>query len=464
MCRTPEVRENAWPSLDVGLFMDRLRATERDWGTELVSPLELRQALIREGEADRRALEAFAHVSPGDLDCPGWLNTQAEASSELLYRQPLPAERVAAFAAALPVSVREPLRQRYTTDALLLTQDQRALALALNVPEAAAPSTPPAAAGTGSIGEPVPPVELTVLTMTYNHEKYIADCMDGVLAQRTDFPVRHIVLDHHSTDETPAIVAAYAERHPSIRPVLLSQHRAFENIMGLFLRCRTKYASLCDGDDYFTDPLKLQKQVDFLERRPHCALCFHPVQVVHADDARPSYVYPPLSRLPRGVREEYYLADLVQENMIQTNSVVYRWRFTDGMPQWFRPDLNPSDWYWHLLHAEMGKIGFLQEVMSVYRRHSHALFYTARVSSLEHRRGRGMDELTLYGVVNGHFHNRYFQRLAAMANTVFLTFLKIYEEEGDRTLLERAEQTFPEFAAHFWRTLDIIRSREGHAG
>ena len=465
LSRALEVRENAWPELDAGLFMDCLKATEREWETDPVSPLAFRQKLIREGAADLRALEDLLHLSSGDLDCPDrmdWLASRAEASPEFLYSQPLSGERVAAFAAALPPAVREPLRQRYANDALLLTPDQRALAAALDVPEAVAPPVSPEAdrAGSAAIGEPVPPVELTVLTMTYNHEKYIAECMDSVLAQRTEFPVRHIVLDHHSTDETPAIVAAYAERHPSIRPVILSQRRLYENVMGLFLRCRTKYASLCDGDDYFTDPLKLQRQVDFLERRPHCGLCFHPVSVVHEGGGRPPHVYPPLALLPRGVREEYYLADLVQENMIQTNSVVYRWRFTDGLPQWFRPDLNPSDWYWHLLHAEKGKIGFLPEVMSVYRRHRQAVFYTATVSALEHRRKHGMAELLMYRVVNEHFQNRYFQRLGAMANTVFLNFLKLYEEEGNRTLLDQAERNFPEFARHFWHTLEIIRKRD----
>ncbi|WP_165176362.1 glycosyltransferase [Desulfovibrio sp. ZJ369] len=459
LSRTLEVRENAWPPLDAGLFMDCLRASERSWGTEPVSPLDLRQRLIREGAAGLRALEALLELESGALDCPDWLAAQAEASPEAVYGQPLPAERVAAFAAALPPAVREPLRQRYANDAPLLTPDQRALAKALAVPEAAAPSALPAVAARDSvtIGEPVPPVELTVLTMTYNHERYIADCMDSVLAQRTDFPVRHIVLDHRSTDATPAIVTAYAERHPSIRAVLLSQRRPSENVMGLFLRCRTRYAALCDGDDYFTDPLKLQKQVDFLESRPHCALCFHPVRVVHEDGSRPPYLYPPLSMLPNGVREEYDLEDLFQGNMIQTNSAVYRWRFRDGMPHWFRPGLCPGDWYWHLLHAELGKIGFLREVMSVYRRHSQAVYATASGSSTEHRRVHGMAELRTYQAVNEHFTNRYFPHLAALANGVFADFLRISMEEGDQSLLDRACDAFPDFARHFLADLKMVQ-------
>lgn len=463
LCRALEVRENAWPPVDEGAFTDCLRATEQGWGAEPISPLEARQRLTREAEADLRALEALLHLVPGALDCPDWLASQAEASPELVYRKSLPAENVTAFATALPPAMREALRRRYANDAPLLTPDQRALAAALDaVEEPAAPS--PGEDNGMSIGEPVPPVELTVLTMTYNHEKYIAACMDSVLAQRTKFPVRHIVLDHHSTDGTPAIVAAYAERHPSIRPVLLSQHRNNESVMGLFLRCWTKYAALCDGDDYFIDPLKLQKQVDFLENRPHCALCFHPVAVVYEDGAHPNFVFPPVSQLPRGIREEYYLADLIRGNMIQTNSVVYRWRFREGVPSWFRPDLCPGDWYWHLLHAEEGKIGFLREIMSVYRRHGNALYAHAFISFLELRRTHGMAELATYQAINEHFNNRYFPRLANLAVGVFANFFEIQRKEKDPALLDTACARFPEFAQVFVKALKAARKDEPVAG
>ncbi len=438
-----EVRDNAWPKLDDGQFMDCLSMVERAWGTAPLSPRKLRQVLVQEGMTDLQQLEALLEVEPGSLNCPEWLGTQPEAD----FDAPLPDDKVRTFAAALPSAVRVPLRQRYTTDALLLSEDQKALTEALSF-------TAPADSLT--IGEPVQPVALTVLTMTYNHEAFIGQCMDSVLAQRTSFPVRHLVLDHHSTDRTADIVAAYAARHPSIQPVLLSQRRSGENIIGLFTRCRTSYAALCDGDDYFIDPFKLQKQIDFLESHPRCALCFHPVSVLYEDGEYPADVYPPLSMLPRGVREEYYLADMFQGNLIQTNSVVYRWRFREGLPEWFRPDLCPGDWYWHLLHAEMGRIGFLQEVMSVYRRHKNALYYTTSISTLEHRRAHGMAELATYQAINTHFQNRYFRLLTGLANGVFADFLKIYMEEEDERLLDQASNTFPEFAGHFLQALKVV--------
>ncbi len=437
-----DVRDNGWPPLDESSFMDCLRSVEQDWSSDPVCPRKYRQMLIQEGADDRRRLEEMLGLKKGDLDGPDWLAQQPE----LQFDAPLSEDKLKTFVNALPDDVRSPLRQRLVNDFHLLSADQKALAKALKVPS---PVT--------SIGEPSPPVELTVLTSTYNHEAYIAQCMDSVLAQKTEFPVRHLVLDHNSTDGTAGIIAEYASKHSSIQPLLLSFRRPQEHILGLFLRCHTKYAALCDGDDYFTDPLKLQKQVEFLENKPRCALCFHPVAVVYEDERFPTTYYPPLDMLPRGIREEYFLADMFQGNLIQTNSAVYRWRFRDGLPDWFRADLCPADWYWHLLHAEQGRIGFLRDVMSVYRRHSNAWYYSTSISSLEHRRIHGMKELETYQAVNIHFQNRYFRLLSNLANGVLANFLRISFDEGDESLLEQACQKFPEFASEFLKTIKIMR-------
>lgn len=443
LARALEVRENAWPVLDEALFMDCLHAAESQWGTKPISNKNIRDNLIQGGSKSLRELESMLFLEKGALDSPPWLASQPHVAGD----RPLQKERVRFFAASLPREVREPLRQRFANDENMLTGDQKVMLEALSDIEQG---------GVAHIGEPKPPVELTVLTMTFNHEKYIAECLDSVLAQKTSFPVRHLVLDHHSSDGTAAIVAAYAAKHTSIQPVLLSQRRSHENIMGMFLRCRTKYAALCDGDDYFSDPLKLQKQVDFLESNPNCALCFHPVAVLF-EGRQTSDIFPPTSALPRGVRKEYYLADLIKGNIIQTNSVVYRWRFQEGLPDWFRADLCPGDWYWHLLHAEMGKIGYIPEIMAVYRRHAKALYKDAFTNALEHRRIHGMTELDALWSINEHFHNRYFRDLSTLADGVFANFLDIYVREDNSSLMDQAGKTFPEFAKHFLNQLPAMK-------
>lgn len=443
---TSAVRDCEWPPLDMGAFMESLLALDGQWGEEVVSPLRLRERLNREGAGALRELERMLRLAPGELDCPEWLAARPETA----FDAPLPRERTRAFADALPAEARLALRRRLENDAPLLTPDQRALLRELRAGERIEVAEPPAL--------------ITVLTMTRNHEAYIADCLESVLAQRTSFPVRHIVLDHCSTDGTAAIVAAYAAKYPSIRPVPLSCRRVGENVRGLFLRCRTRYAALCDGDDYFSDPLKLQRQVDFLEAHPHCSMCFHPVRVVYEGGEKETEIYPPDSLLPRDGRRELYLADMFRGNPVQTCSAVYRWRFRDGLPEWFRPGLSPGDWYWHLLHAEVGKIGFLPQVMAVYRRHRGAAYYLSGISRVEHRRRQGMNELRTYRAVNEHFRGRYFLPLAHLADGVLSDFLRLSLDGGDRAPLDEACERYPEFGEHFLKTLRNIQTAQTRSG
>lgn len=308
------------------------------------------------------------------------------------------------------------------------------------------------------LAQPEEPV-LCVLTLTKNHEKYIGECIESVLAQKTSFPVRHIILDDASTDNTSAVIEKYARLHSSIWPIFLPPGRnRGENISALFKACKSEYAALCDGDDYFTDPLKLQKQVDFLESRPECAVCFHPVDVVY-EDGSPSKVYPPENMLPGGVKRFYTLKDLFSGNMMQTNSVVYRWRFRDGLPAWFNTQVVPSDWYWHLLHAENGLIGYLPDHMSVYRRHGAALFATAEKGHVTHRNIFGMSELYLYNVLDEHFRGRFRQDLQRLANGVFADFLQIYMQTDNPALLNEAVEKYPGFGSDFLRELKLVQAK-----
>lgn len=435
-----KIRHNVWPWMDTVAYLDTLHKIEDGWPRCLTTPLMYRRMLIDEGEQDLRELETLCHAPEGSLACPGWLEKEQEQPRNVELKP----EYAKAFVQALPESVCDALAQRLANDAPLLSSAQKILASVLQEIQG----------DHNHIGEPVPPPTLTVLTMTYNHEKFIADCMDSVLAQKTDFPVRHIVLDHCSTDATPQIIADYAARHKNISPVLLDHHVANESVRGLFMRCRSTYAAICDGDDYFTDPLKLQKQVDYLEKNPDCALSAHPVLVVFENREQKEFIFPPMKRLPKGPNAKYDIFHLLRGNSIQTNSVVYRWRFVGGLPKWFQANICPGDWYWHLLHAETGMIGYMPEVMSVYRRHKQAIYYTKYTSDEAHRKVHGMAELKTYDALNKHFKGKYFEDFAWHANGVFANFLQHSVKTGDGSLLAQATEKFPEFAGHFLQHLN----------
>lgn len=431
-----KARWNRWPYLDKGNFNNSLLELDEELPEDFISPQELREELARTAGPAIAAIEELAGM-PHALDIPPGFVSHPQAPP----LPEVPRNHIKKFFSMLNEENRSALASRLKNDLPLLNDQQRKFLDTLKD-------------DFGQIGNVEAPVELTVLTMAYNHEKYIAACMDSVLAQKCDFPIRHIVLDHNSDDATPDIIAEYASKHPSIQPVLLSRRIPSENVKGLFARCRSRYASLCDGDDFFTEPYKLQKQVDFLESHPDYALTFHPVLAVFEDGRKPE-VFPPLSVLPKRKSGAFYLADLMKTNFIQTNSVVYRWRFVDGLPEWFHPDLCPGDWYWHILHAETGKIGFIPEVMSAYRRHSQALYADAWKPSSETLRAKmGMSELYTYKIVNEHFKGRYYRDLSLLASGVFSDFVKI-SFEGDSALLDQAVEKYPDFAKDFLYRLKL---------
>ena len=318
--------------------------------------------------------------------------------------------------------------------------------------------------------EPKPEARCSVLTLTYNHAPFIAQTIESVLAQKTDTPVRHIIVDDGSSDGTRDIVMQYAAKHSSIVPLFrpardkLWPCGPYGNVRTLFESARTEYVALCDGDDYFTAPHKLQRQMDFLDEHKDCALCFHVVRVTYADDPGKVRFYPPVQELPRGVRPFYYLSDLIKGNLIQTNSVMYRWRFRDGLPDWFRVDLTPGDWYWHLLHAEQGKLGFINEEMSVYRRHKGGIYHLSETDRIKHRATTGLAELEVYSVVNKHFKRRFEPFLLNLACGVFADCLMYdaerAENEGAEPVLPKMCDTYPEFARYFLAAVKATSARK----
>lgn len=305
---------------------------------------------------------------------------------------------------------------------------------------------------------------LSVLTLAHNHQNFITPCMESIQNQSCDFTMDHIIVDDCSDDKTASIIDNFASANPHVWPFYLTERNSDgQSVQALFSKCRSKYAALCDGDDYFTDPHKMQTQVDFLEAHPDCALCFHPVKMVYEDGAQPERIYPAVEQLPRGIKPFYYLSDLFRINFIQTNSVMYRWRFRDGLPEWFRPDCCPGDWYWHLLHAELGKIGFINTTMSVYRRHEKGVYYLSEIDRLKHRATVGLKEIEVYDIINKHFNKQYESILLGLINGVFADCLMYdnqrAEKDGVERMLPKLVDQYPYFARHFLNSLKAVSSK-----
>jgi glycosyltransferase involved in cell wall biosynthesis len=224
-------------------------------------------------------------------------------------------------------------------------------------------------------------MRVSVAMLTYNHERYIAQAIESVLAQRgVEFELG--ISEDCSTDRTREIVDEYAARHPDRIRVLppepnLGMTRAF--VRGLEA-ATGRYVALLDGDDYWTSPDKLRIQADYLDAHPECAICFHNVTVRYEDgsvEPHPFHTPEPRQYLSRVMpRPVSTLADVVRGNFIQTCSVMFRRGLFDAFPSWFT-DLAVADWPLHVLNAEHGDIGYIDADMAVYRVHAGGVWSNA---------------------------------------------------------------------------------------
>jgi glycosyltransferase involved in cell wall biosynthesis len=217
-------------------------------------------------------------------------------------------------------------------------------------------------------------LKLSVLVPTFNHENFIVQMIDGALMQKTTFDFEIVIGDDASTDNNPMIIKEYAERFPDkikafLHPQNLGPTEPRElggknNVAFLFSQCQGEYIALCEGDDYWTDPLKLQKQVDFLENNPDYALCHHQLEVIYEDDS-PKHFFN-LENQKKTSTIEDLLADKTW--FLGTASTVFRNVFKQGMPDWWWKTAS-GDLGIFIEVARFGKIKYLSDSMGCYRKH-----------------------------------------------------------------------------------------------
>lgn len=287
-----------------------------------------------------------------------------------------------------------------------------------------------------------PPVLVSVLVMTYNHERLIAQALDSALMQATEFDYEIIVSEDRSTDATREIVLDYQRRHPERIRLLLSERnlRSNEVVARGFRAARGRYIALLDGDDYWTSPHKLARQVTFLERHPECVMCFHNALVIDELGDRP-----PRHWTPERWKEISTLQDIWMGNFIATCSVMYRNGVLENIPSWYLACFPITDWPLHILHAEHGGIGYLDDVMGVYRHHPGGLYSTLDESAkLEATAG-------FYAAMNRNFGGRYEKLIRTATFRYFFEWAEEYIRRDDpqraRACLRRSVADWPGGAA-----------------
>lgn len=238
--------------------------------------------------------------------------------------------------------------------------------------------------------------KVSVLMVTYNHERYIAEAVGSALSQKTTFPVEIVIGEDCSTDNTRNILRELKRVNDHrIRLILREQNIGGPaNVAATFAECRGDYVAMLEGDDYWTDPCKLQKQVDSLDAHPHWSACFHTTRRVYVDGSRE----PEVNLL--WTQDEATIEDLFKTMMVSTCSLVFRNRLFGPLPAWHQ-QITSGDWAICLLNAAQGPLGCLHEVMADYRIHSQGA-WTQKSEVLRLR-----ETLRLLSFVDHHFQGKY---------------------------------------------------------
>jgi len=230
---------------------------------------------------------------------------------------------------------------------------------------------------------------VSICCITYNHEKYIRDAIEGFLMQKTNFTFEILIHDDASTDKTAEIVREYEQKYPQlIKPIYQTENQYSKGINPgvefLFPRAHGKYIALCEGDDYWTDPMKLQKQVDFLEANPDCSLCFHASKSIRNNNPEDFVINRPKS-IPKDNKFEMKHAILGGGGFMATNSMLFLREHINERPEWMNR-APVGDAPLMLLLASKGKIGYIDDLMSVYRVMSSSTSWSASMQNRSRRK------------------------------------------------------------------------------
>ncbi len=205
---------------------------------------------------------------------------------------------------------------------------------------------------------------VSICCTAYNHERFIEDALEGFLIQKTDFPFEILIHDDASKDRTAEIIRSYEAAFPNIlKPIYQTENQYSQGKKPGRLnseRAKGKYIALCEGDDYWTDEKKLNKQVSFLNKNIEYSACCHQSIIKYEDDNLES-------RLFRQNNADIYLNDLMSGRIFHTASFMFRSCIVKNNTA--PNDILSGDRYLFLLCALFGKIRFLEDSMCIYRKH-----------------------------------------------------------------------------------------------
>lgn len=171
-------------------------------------------------------------------------------------------------------------------------------------------------------------IKVSICCLVYNHESFLKQCLDGLVNQKTDFEYEILIHDDASTDSSANIIRAYEKKYPELVKPIYQTENQYSKHIGInktyqYPRAKGKYLAFCEGDDYWCDEYKLQKQFDALENNEKCYMCVHKVQLISEDGSFINKSYPK-AIMHKGIVEKKFIIENLNQYLFQTSSYFVR--------------------------------------------------------------------------------------------------------------------------------------------
>jgi len=278
---------------------------------------------------------------------------------------------------------------------------------------------------------------VSISCITFNHENYIRDCIEGFLIQETTFPFEVLIHDDASTDKTPEIITEYSAKHPNIiKPIFQTENQFSQGVRGIaikfnFSRAKGKYIAMCEGDDYWTDPHKLQKQVDFLETNPDYVICYHDASVI---DENGNLLEK--SKLTLEYKRDFSSEELMNAAWILTLTMCFRnLPILKNYPPEASNVIN-SDTFLTVILGQYGKGKYLgKEIQSaVYRKHLKSIWSSLEKEEQDFQNFMSLLYMFQYKLRTTSRENA----VSFLFKTVYLSYSRIYPKKNPIIKLKRS--------------------------
>lgn len=286
--------------------------------------------------------------------------------------------------------------------------------------------------------KPIQKIKVSILCITYNQEDFIRQALESFVTQKTNFNFEVIIGDDHSTDKTTDIIREFEKKFPKIiKPIYRNKNIGISNnLFDIFKKANGEYISMCAGDDFFIDINKIQMQSDFLDKNPDYSLCFHLTKVFFENNEEKETLFPDLNKI-----NKFTLKTLLEDNFLQANSVMYKKTDYKNLPS----DIIPEDLYLHLYHAKNGKIGFINKVMSAYRKHEGSIWWNTYKNADKIIEKQGINQFKMYLELSKLFNNNkeYTEIINKHIENLINHIIKIDRNNNNTKLIQELFDKYP---------------------